>query len=119
MPVEARTRITLFVPAPGTLPQFYLVDKLLTDLLDACDGVTVSSDLPAVFAGLWFNDQTRQTERDANLLILADAPVPLGDAGLAGYLDRLKLRCQQDFDQDIIWITVHSVHRVTTDDYVR
>ena len=76
MPVEARTRITLFVPAPGTLPQFYLVDKLLTDLLDACDGVTVSSDLPAVFTGLWFNEQTQQTERDANLLIMADAPVP-------------------------------------------
>jgi len=37
--------------------------------LQPADGVTVSADIPAVFMGLWFNEQTRQTERDADLFI--------------------------------------------------
>ncbi len=118
MPIESRTRITLFLPAPATLPQFFLVDAVLTELLQTCGGVTVSSDIPAAFTGFWL-DNTAQTQRDPNLLVVADAPVPLGDADLAVYLDALKPKCQQLFNQDIVWITVHQVSRVNTGDFVR
>ena len=77
MPVETRTRIVLFLPTPATLPQFYLVDGVLTDLTDACGGVTVSSDIPAVFTGFW--SSISGTQKDENLLVLADAPTPIGD----------------------------------------
>ena len=117
MPVEARTRITLVIPSPTTLPQFFLVEALLTELTRACGGVSASSYLPAVFEGWWLPaGGAQQIERGDITLIVADAPVPLGDTDLALYLDELKPRCQQDFGQDIIWITVHQVSRVTTDD---
>lgn len=117
MPVEARTRITLFLPAPTTLPQFYLVDSAITDLLDTCGGITVSSDVPAVFTGLWLSNN--QTHKDENLLILADAPVSVGDTDFALWLDSFKLKCQREFGEDIIWITLHAITRVKTDDYVK
>jgi len=101
-----------------TLPQWYLVDEILTDLIQACGGATMSSDIPPVFDGFWV-DSNQRTQHDTNILIVADAPVPLGDADLAIYLDRLKPRCQQLFDQDIVWITAHPVNRVITDDYTR
>lgn len=118
MPVESSTRITLWLPTPTTLPQWYLVDGILTELIRTCHGATMSSDIPPVFDGFWV-DSNQRTQQDANILIVADAPVPLGDAALAIYLDRLKPRCQRLFDQDIVWITVHLVNRVATEDYVR
>jgi hypothetical protein len=66
---------------------------------------------------MWLG-RNAQKHQDANILIMADAPVPLGDAALALYLDNLKLHCQQLFLQDIVWITVHSVTRVDANDFV-
>jgi len=77
---EPRTRITLFLPAPVTLPQHFLVDEVLTALIEVCGGVTASQQFPAVFSGWW---------------------------------------CQQDFDQDVVWITVHHVDRIAAYDYAR
>jgi len=50
---EPRTRITLFLPAPVTLPQHFLVDEVLTALIEVCGGVTASQQFPAVFSGWW------------------------------------------------------------------
>ena len=116
MPTESRTRITLLLPAPTNLDQFLLVDKILTGLVQVCGGVTVSTYLPPVFAGMWIDD-ANQTIKDDNILIVADAPTPLQN--LTTYLERVKLQCQQDFNQDIIWVTTHVVERITTDDFVR
>ena len=39
-------------------------------------------------------------------------------SALLAYLDRLKMRCQQDFGQDIVWLTINPVDRIATADYV-
>lgn len=117
MPLETRTRITLLLPAPKTYPQYLLVDKVLSDLVQVCSGVTLSSDIPAVFRGRWYDSHTSSTVTDELLLIFADAPVPWDSPDLTYYLDRLKLRAQQEFSEDIIWITIHDVRRISTDDY--
>lgn len=53
---------------------------------------------------------------DANVLIFGDALVRPDAPALLAYLDRMKLRCQADFAQEIVWITVNSITRVTTGD---
>lgn len=116
MPAEQRTRITILLPAPTDLGQFLLLDKILTGLARVCGGVTVSSRLPAVFDGIWIDD-SNQTVADANVIILADAPTGLQN--LTAYLERLKLHCQMDFNQDIAWVTTNPVERITTDDFVK
>lgn len=118
MPVERRSRITLLLPAPNDLPEFLLLDDVLTELLQLCGGVSVSSLSPAVLDGWWL-DEGNRTVTDANVLIVADVNATRGSAALLAYLDRLKLRCQQDFRQDIVWLTVNPVDRITTGDFVR
>ena len=119
MPTEIRTRITLLLPAPTTYPQYLLVDTILTGLTQVCGGVTVSSDIPTVFTGWWWDMTARQVQHDANLLIIADAPVGIRSPSLTLYLDSLKRRAQQDFAQDVIWVTIHQVERIATDDYIK
>lgn len=119
MPLEPRSRITLILPTPTTPTQHLLVTDILTGLVQVCGGVTVSSRLLTGFEGLWFDPDDQQIKGDQNLLVLADAPLTLNVPALTQYLDTLKLRCQRDFQQDIIWVTVHPVDRVSTDDYVR
>lgn len=111
MSVELRSRITLFLPAPTTLPQHFLIEGILTGLMEVCGGVTVSSDVPPVFTGSWIRDDGRKVD-DTNLLVLADAPMAWDDPGLLVYLERLKLRSQQAFAQDLVWVTVHEVQRI-------
>lgn len=67
----------------------------------------------------WWLDGAGVTVRDANVLITADVNVPTDDLDLLAYLDALKARCQRDFQQDIVWITVHPVDRVATGDFMR
>jgi hypothetical protein len=119
MPLETRTRISILLPAPTTLAQYLLVDTLLSHLMQVCGGVTVSAILPPVFAGWWFNPQQQRINEDQNLLVFADAPLPPDDPDLLAYLDRLKLKSQHDFAQEIIWVTIHGIERIATDDYVR
>jgi hypothetical protein len=69
-----------------------------------------------VFDGWWFDPRDQQVKTDANLLILADAPFPPESSPLLAYVDGLKARCQRDFFQDLVWLTVHPVERITTDD---
>lgn len=117
MAIQTRTRITVLLPTPQTLTQYLLVDKVLTDLVLVCGGVTFSNDIPAVFFGRWKNDTSQRTIQDDILLIFGDAPVNRVYSGnLLYYLDRLKLHAQQDFNQDIIWITIDEVWRVSTHD---
>jgi hypothetical protein len=117
MYLENRTRITLLLPSPTTPDQHVLVNNVITSLIKICNGVTVSSDSPPVFAGWWIDNNSKQLVQDVNLLILADAPVPLEDDDLMSFVVALKIRCQKDFEQDIIWLTLHSIGRVNTDDY--
>ena len=119
MPVESRTRITLFLPAPSTLGRYLLADAVLSELVQICGGVTASLEVPSVFMGRWFDASAQQTREDANVMVLADAPVPPERPGLVEYLETLKLRCQQDFVQDVIWMTIHGVGRIAANDYVR
>lgn len=118
MPVERRSRITLLLPAPSDLPEFLLLDDVLSELIELCGGVTVSSLAPSVFDG-WWVDEADRTVKDANVLIFADVNAAPDSAALLAYLDRLKARCQQDFRQDIVWLTINPVDRVTTVDFVR
>ena len=115
MPLELRSRITLLLPAPMTLPQHFLVEGILTSLIDVCGGITVSSDLPPAFRGSWIKRDGRKVD-DTNLLVLVDAPVSPDEPGLLSYLERLKLRSQQAFNQDLVWVTVHEVQRITAYD---
>lgn len=118
MPLEVQTRITLLLPAPTTVSQFQLVDKVLTGLIRVCSRVGVSAMLPPGFDIWRFNPNTLQTEQEGNLLIMADTPVPVGAPGLLVYLEALKLQSQRDFAQDIIWVTIHRVERIATHDHV-
>jgi len=115
-PPEARTRITLLLPAPLTPTQYTRIDQVLTELTQACGGVTFSSPNPSVFAGRWVNPSKEEPDGDDLVLILADAPVLPDAPSLAAYLSNLKLRCQRDFEQDLVWITVHRVDRITAHD---
>ena len=117
MPIERRSRITLLLPAPTDLPEFMLLDDVLTELIQLCSGITVSSVVPSAFAGWWVDDAGR-TVKDANVLIFADVNAARDSAALLAYLDRLKMRCQQDFGQDIVWLTINPVDRIATADYV-
>jgi hypothetical protein len=116
MATETRTRITVLLPAPKTLAQYLLVDKVLTDLVLVCGGVTFSNDIPPVFFGRW-KDDSQKTIQDDILFIVGDIFVNIRySQNLIDYLERLKLRAQQDFNQDIIWITINEVFRVSTHD---
>lgn len=116
MSLESRTRITLQLPAPATADQNLLVDAILADLIQLCGGVTATSSSPSVVDGWWL-DIHNVPVRDTNMLVLADAPLPPDDVDLLAFLDKLKLRCQREFSQDIIWVSVHRVERVSTDDF--
>jgi hypothetical protein len=51
MPIERRSRITLLLPAATDLPEFLLVEDVLTELIQLCGGITVSSFGPSAFDG--------------------------------------------------------------------
>lgn len=53
------------------------------------------------------------------MLIFGDALLERNAPALVTYLGRLKRDCQHVFGQDIVWITVHGVVRIATDDYMR
>src|SRR5437867_1276575 len=116
---EPRTRITLILPVPRSLWEFFTVDEAITDLVRVCGGATTSmlsldqSGL-STFSG-WWNDQGAIVG-DANVLIIADAPVDSASKDLQSYLEQLKRDCQHALNQKIIWITLHSIRRISTDD---
>jgi hypothetical protein len=119
MPIEGRIRVTLILPSPTTATQHLLLTDILTSLVQVCGGATVSSRLLTGFEGLWFDTVDQQIKGDQNTLILADAPVIPNVTALTAYLDALKIRSQHEFQQDIVWVTMHAVDRISTDDYVR
>ena len=116
---QTRVRITILLPAPQTHSQYVLVDKVLSDMARFCGGVTHSTNIPPIFLGQWYDLQTASTAPipDEIMLIIGDALVPLHSTNLIHYLETLKLQAQQDFSQDIIWITIHAVSRISVGDY--
>ena len=117
MPRERLSRITLLLPSPKTQPEFLLLNDVITELVEFAHGATVSSLNPPVFDGWWVDHG--QHVQDANVMIIADVAVAPDSTGLWAYLDTLKRRCQHDFDQDIVWLTVQPIDRVTTGDRIR
>ena len=124
MPLESRTRITLILPAPALLHQFFLLDDVMTNLTVLCGGVTSSPVFPephhdSAFHGWWHDTKAGGVVSDSNILLVADAPLPTTEPLLHTYLEILKLNCQEDFAQDIVWLTIHPVERIADSDYVR
>lgn len=120
MPQEARSRITLLLPAPSTLAQFLLVNDIISEIVGVCRGATVSQNFPPIFDGWWMpHGGGALPGHDAIVLILGDLLAPPESPALLTYLDNLKMRCQTIFQEEIIWITVHGVTRINTGDFVR
>jgi hypothetical protein len=116
MTTEVRTRITVILPFPRTIAQLRLVNQLLTQLTLLCGGVTRSTTvISPVFRGLWITPN-QVVQRDAITLIFGDIPVSIKSQNLERYLSRLKLRAQHDFNQTIVWITIHEIVRISTGD---
>src|SRR5262245_40681723 len=114
MPREPLSRITLLLPAPLTLPEFLLLNDIIDHTVRYAKGATVSSLYPPVFDGSWLEGGV--VVQDRNVMIIIDTEVPAESPALAEYLDNLKLRCQQDFNQQIVWLTIHPIQRITTKD---
>ena len=88
---------------------------ILNDLVQFCGGVTYSSsDNP--FIGIW-DDDLGQHQRAQSILIISDTPRPINDSLLIAYLEYMKLRAQRAFGEQIIWLTVQSIARISTYDY--
>jgi hypothetical protein len=81
-------------------------------------GATFSSQEPASFFGMW-KDNNGEVEDAKRLLVIADAPLPLDDPLLLAYLDYTKIRCQRELGEQIIWMMVQSLFRISTNDNVR
>jgi hypothetical protein len=121
MPIESRTRITLILPLPFLLREFFLLNAVLTDLTQLCGGISTTSMFwhpgkDPVIQGWWYDSNKRKTVEDSNVLVFGDVLLSATDDLLQDYLDHLKATCQEDFEQDIVWITLHQVERITTAD---
>jgi len=117
MPLELLTRISVLIPFPATYVQFLLVDQIITNFEQTFGGITYSDNIIIpTFQGQWYDRATKRTDYDQHTLVWSDARIPISDAVLQDYLDRLKQQTQFDFNQKIVWITLHEVHRVTTHD---
>ena len=114
---ENRTRITLFLPAPTKPEHHKLINRAFTRLIKICQGFTSSTRAPSSFEGVWFDSTTNQLVVDQIVLILADAPFSMFDTDFLNRLKRMKLKLQRDFDQQIIWLTVQSVERISANDF--
>ena len=113
------TRITVLIPAPKTADEFPLVDSLIEELGEVCGGVTASLQTPPVFSGSWIDTQGSLIA-DNIMCIFADAPFLIDDPDIDFWLDWLegvKGLYQEKLNQDIIWITLTPVYRITPHDY--
>ena len=88
---------------------------VLNELVQFCGGVTYSSSGNPFF-GIW-EDDLGQLDRARSILVIADASLPINDTLLVAYLEYMKLRAQRAFGEQIIWLTVHSIARISTYDY--
>ena len=116
---KMRTRIVVFLPAPATLPQFLHVDNVITDLVLIADGATYSKDIDPVFVGRWLDTVAYVVKTDQIMIVVADTIIPQKSSNLLHLLSRIKVRSQADLGQDIVWITLQDVSRVSTHDYIR
>jgi len=121
MTVERRSRVTLLLPAPTTPEDFRAVDSILTDLIavEGGGGATATLQNPPVVEGWWYDAVPREVVRDANMLVFADVRAAVDSPALIAFLEALKLRAQRQMRQEIIWVTLHEIHRVATHDRER
>lgn len=113
---EQLTRLNIVLPAPLLLSDFYLVNNLVDDLVSFCGGATSTLAIPPVINGIWYDHNLGHTVDDLNMLVIADTPLSIDDPDLASFLEDLKFVAQIDFQQDLIWLTLHSIQRVTIAD---
>ena len=115
------TRITLLIPTPKTASEFLLIDSLIEELCEVCGGVTASLQTPPVFSGVWLD--TQEVLISDNIMhIFADAPFLMDDPDIDFWLDwleGLKLWYQEQLNQDVIWITLTPIYRITPYDNQR
>jgi hypothetical protein len=97
---------------------------LISELVDICGGITMSRGRQRgtnpVFEGDWFDDVSNQVVADQQLLFFSDAPFSMDDKDVDDWLewlDDLKWWCQTVFHQDIVWMTLNPVSRITYKDY--
>jgi len=114
MPSTPLTRITLVLPIPRYPEHNRALRRILDDLVAFCGGVTFSpTENP--FFGIW-EEEVGKHEDAQRILIIADAPLPINDTLLVAYLEYMKLRAQRVFGEQIIWLTVHGIARISTYD---
>ncbi len=111
---ELFTRITIVLPLPLSPEHSRATRRILNELVSFCGGVTFSPP-ESSFSGIWEEDSGHH-EHAQRMLIIADAPLPIDDPLLNAYLDYTKLRCQREFYEQIIWMTVQSIYRISTYD---
>jgi hypothetical protein len=115
MPPTPLTRITLVLPIPRSPEHNRDLRRILNELVLFCKGVTFSpTENP--FFGIWEED-VGKNEDAQRILIIADAPNLINDPLLVAYLEYMKLRTQRIFGEQIIWLTVHRIDRISAHDY--
>jgi hypothetical protein len=112
------------LPRPTNDDQLVALHSTLDELMRLCGGITTSivPELNAmdksVFQGRWVDQKTNETFNEEAIMVVADAPPGPEDDDLCEYLEALKIKCQHDFEQRIIWLTVQPVDRIASHDYV-
>ncbi len=114
------TRVVLYVPTPGTHSQH---DDFLSQIFDELNGdfggVTFSQIWPAVFSGWWVDEATGIPMPDNNVMVIVDTPFTRDDPDLpdlVAYFSDLKRRLQEGLMQNLIWMTFHTIYRITAFD---
>jgi len=116
MPPQPLTRITILLPFPTTLEQYFVVNDVVESLAKFSGGVTSSLESEPQFRGSWYDEEDEEIKGDLNLLLFSDAPLAV-NSELISYLEELKLDCQYRLQEKIIWITLHNVDRIVEGDY--
>ena len=111
------TRIIVVLPIPLSPEHSRVVKRVLDEMVSLFGGVTFSPQEPPSFFGMWEDDHG-EVENAKRMLVITDARLPLDDPLLNAYLDYLKIRCQRELGEQIIWMTMQSLYRISTYDNV-
>lgn len=111
------TRITVVFPIPSSPAHSRVIKRVLDEWVSLFGGATFSPQEPHSIFGLW-QDDNGEVENASRMLAFTDAQLPIDDPLLNAYLDYMKIRCQRELGEKIIWIMVQSLERISTYDNV-
>ena len=124
MVLEQRTRVTVIFPHPTNQDQFRALQASLDEFVSICGGVTTST-FPdwdkkdeVSFLGRWLDPETEEVLNEPAILMIADALFSLEDVDFMENLETVKIKLQREFNQRVIWMTVHRLDRIASHDYV-